>query len=83
MKETELKPCPLCGSAVKITEIRLGTPYNNGNNVDYSATIECVCGLSFEKEWTIITAKDGAVYTSEDICTAWNRRANNEQREAD
>lgn len=74
MKIQVLKPCPLCGSDVKITEYVIGTPYNNGKNVDYSATIDCPCGLSFEKEWIGHKAKDKYVFNDEDIYTAWNKR---------
>lgn len=69
-----LKPCPFCGSEVQITETTVGTPYNNGKCVDYSATIECSCGLSFEKEWTICNSHPKISIRDVDIYTAWNKR---------
>lgn len=64
---TELKPCPLCGKPVHITEHRVEI---SDNITKYSAKIECLCGLTFEREW--IEAK-GCIH-NEDIITAWNRR---------
>ena len=73
-ERNQLKPCPLCGGMVRLTEITTGTPYNNGQHTDHSATLECDCGLSFTREWTEINATDGIIKVEEDIFTAWNRR---------
>ena len=79
METVELKRCPFCGSRVKVTEIKVGIPYNDGKCADYSGTIECSCGLTFEKEWTMINSKDMCKIRDDDIFTAWNRRADDER----
>lgn len=74
----KLKPCPFCGSQVRIMETTVGTPYNNGSCVDYSAIIQCGCGLSFEREWTVCKTKDEVRLINEDVCEAWNKRVVND-----
>jgi hypothetical protein len=63
-----LEPCPLCGRPVRLTEftVRNTEPYS-----EYSAKIECSCGLTFEKEWI---QGQGCIF-DEDIITLWNKRA--------
>lgn len=72
--QNELKPCPLCGGTVKLAEISIE---GDDDCTVYSAKIECGCGLSFERKWTEIKAKDGYIKLQEDIFTAWNRRKEN------
>ena len=72
----ELKPCPICGSPVSIKEIHIGRVYND-NRQDFSARLECCCGLTFEHEW--ITENGKLAFGTCDFATAWNRRANEEQ----
>ena len=43
MTHNELKPCPLCGAAVRITEI-----YSQTDNLHI--VLKCDCGLTFEYE---------------------------------
>jgi glutamine synthetase type III len=69
-----LNPCPLCGGEVKLQEITAGHSYNDGKNVDHYARIECICGLSLEREWTTIRCKDGIVFRDEDIFTFWIKK---------
>lgn len=62
-----MKPCPLCGRQVRMTESRV----ISGNKFDeYSAKIECACGLTFEKEWI----QGQGVIFDEDVITLWNKR---------
>jgi hypothetical protein len=77
MKETELKPCPFCGQRARLWQI------TRALSGECSGTIRCSCGCTFTKEWYEILPKDGFVLGNDDIVTAWNRRADNEQREAD
>ena len=89
MKETELKPCPLCGNEVKVDLIE------QFHFFQY-VRISCRCGLSFEhrrSEYAYERKNDNApngreivgsgIFDTCDFVQAWNRRANNEQREAD
>lgn len=65
----ELKPCPLCGGYVRMTEF-MARPYDM--YTEFSAIIECDCGLTFERDWT---AGRGVIF-DEDIVTLWNERKN-------
>lgn len=67
----ELSPCPLCGNAVKLAEINIES---DDVCTVYSAKIECGCGLSFEREWTEMKAKNGHIKLQEDIFTVWNEK---------
>lgn len=69
MEIKSLKNCPLCGSKVKIVQSR--THDDVGVTYHY-ARIECSCGLSFKKWWTTALWKN---ISTDDIYTAWNRRA--------
>ena len=69
----QLKPCPICGKKADVIELTIGSPYGNRN--DCHATIECACGVTFYKEWTIENTVDGSVILGTDIVTAWNTRA--------
>ena len=61
-KETELKPCPFCGSEAAF--------------LSETATIKCKkCGGAF-----IVT---NPLISRLEAVNAWNRRADNEQRETD
>ena len=68
-KIAELKPCPLCGGRVDITEFIA----KGSEPAEYSAKIECRCGLTFEREWM---PGEGHVelLRNDDIITAWNKR---------
>lgn len=84
MKEIELKPCPFCGStSLKIESKHHGTHYYSGT---HSATVRCqkcharggTASCKVEK------GKHRADSETElKAIEAWNRRADNEQREAD
>lgn len=76
-----LKPCPLCGMDVEVTEIR------QESNVQ-EVTIECKCGLSFHHRRYELTMErpdkhlpgkvevvGTGIYTDVDFIAAWNRRA--------
>ena len=74
----ELKNCPFCGAVVGITHLVVGTPYNDGMTTDYYALIDCDCGCRLEKEWTVDERKNVYHINNDDIYTAWNRRADDE-----
>lgn len=74
MNARELKVCPICGEIVHITETKIGTPYNNGQSIDYYAKIECLCGLTFEREWVYNKASNGTVKLQDDIFDVWNNQ---------
>lgn len=67
-KIAELKPCPFCGHRVGITEFTA----KGGEPGEYSAKIQCRCGLTFEKEWLV--SERYLTPGNEDIITAWNNR---------
>lgn len=72
--DPEMKPCPFCGTKVGLTSLKFGSVYSKKCQ-DISAAIMCLCGLTFEKEWTEVRDRDGVVTCyGEDIVTAWNRR---------
>lgn len=69
MKQIELKPCPFCGgkSEMQITK-------HCPSGFDYTPRcLNTSCCGRLQKKYTV---RETAVYM-------WNRRANNEQREAD
>ena len=69
-KDMELKPCPLCGRKVAVTvyDVKHGLL-----RTEYSARIECDCGLTFEREWVDLIGYT-TVLNNNDIVTAWNNR---------
>lgn len=72
MKETELKPCPFCGGEAEIIVLERG----------FHSIIECrthYCGFLRHSFNNGETDENVALR----LATAWNRRADNEQREAD
>lgn len=72
-----LKPCPLCGNKVDITESRMNqVVIKSLLGVMNYAKIECSCGLTFKKEWFVADPKDGFVIKNDNIYAAWNCRAN-------
>ena len=79
MKEIELKPCPFCGNknievVVDSATYSLGL-YDTDCEVSFSimcSVSSCGCGSS-----------SGWHDSRESAINAWNRRADNEQREAD
>lgn len=83
MKETELKPCPFCGGEAEIKKGKI--------NLDDYVQVHCTkCGASIPKtlidHLTYICGKQ--VRFSEEnaiarVTNIWNRRADDEQREAD
>lgn len=88
MKETELKPCPLCNGQVELKDYT-GNVY--GFN-DYE--IRCKCGLRFRSQSTCEHYFVGKTYHTpqteaskkrayDKMIDDWNRRSDNEQREAD
>ena len=68
-KMAEIKPCPLCGGRVAITEFIA----KGGEPAEYSAKIQCRCGLTFEREW-MPTEGYVELLGNDDIITAWNKR---------
>ena len=69
MKETELKPCPFCGGKAEIYKY---DPYDGYQGDCSLYRVHCTkCDASFER------------IRKEQAEDAWNRRADNEQREAD
>ena len=76
MKETKLKPCPFCGCE----DVRKMTDLNH-------TVIWCGnCGVLITR--SIIMGKHDCLEDAEadfgvEATNAWNRRADNEQREAD
>lgn len=70
MKETELKPCPFCGGRAEIIVLERG----------FHSIIECqthYCGFMRHSFNNGETDENVAFL----LATAWNRRADNEQRE--
>ena len=79
MSGSELKPCPFCGGEVRIFyTMKIGIPTGDDG---CQATARCSntlhCGAEIQR-WA--ARKDWA---RESAVNAWNRRANNEQRDAD
>ena len=72
MKENELKPCPFCGGEAVLE------PYKARKG--YEANIQCNGGcLALMRTITYDTEEEAV----NNVVKAWNRRADNEQREAD
>ena len=72
MANTELKPCPFCGGEAVLE------PYKARKG--YEANIQCNGGcLALMRTITYDTEEEAI----ENVVKAWNRRADNEQREAD
>ena len=72
MQEKELKPCPFCGGEAVLETFN--------TRKGYEATIQCNgrCIL-YMSTITYDTEKEAV----ENVVKAWNRRADDEQREAD
>lgn len=62
-----LKPCPLCGMSVRITEFDV---CREGEATNWFAKIECGCGLTFERHW--MTSRGYKL--DADIVKLWNER---------
>lgn len=88
MKETELKPCPICGGEVTIKDCTS----NIYGFQDYM--IKCGCGLRFHSQSTCEHYWVGNTYHTpqterakkkayDKMIEDWNRRADHEQRKAD
>lgn len=76
MKETELKPCPFCGckDIRKITTLSYCEIYCEG------CMVKMQRGLYMGKYESLEEAENDFGYKA---TKAWNRRTDNEQREAD
>lgn len=82
MKEIELKPCPFCGGkdiTLEYWDSQEGNTKtweecddDNGATFPFAVCRECECQIIFS----------GCVRGKE-VINAWNRRADDEQREAD
>ena len=69
MKETELKPCPFCGGTAEMIKIP-----HIPRGTDYTPRCKHTwCCGRLTKKWA----------RKEDAIRFWNRRTDNEQREAD
>ena len=79
-----LKPCPICGHQVEVSEYGAGSPYS-GRRQDRSAKIRCECGLSFYREWTVDLSTGKTLFGGLDIFEAWNagRRMKTHESAAD
>lgn len=73
MKETELKPCPFCGGEAEMIKHSFWNERKHSYS-DRTYSIKC-CGCSVET-YPFYDTKEKAT-------ESWNRRANNEQREAE
>ena len=72
MNEIKLKPCPFCGGKAVLE------PYKARKG--YEANIQCNGGcLALMRTITYDTEEEAV----EAVVNTWNRRADNEQREAD
>lgn len=100
MKETELKPCPFCGSEAKLKTSKrcIATDFYRVKYLVCVATeIKCTeCGMSCGETMTDFvydySENHKDIYLKESLFETetvrkvrerWNRRADNEQREAD
>ena len=76
---TDLKPCPFCGGEAEISYYA-----TEQSNLPAGRFVECVScaatGPSFEIQGD---APDRDEYTQAEAAAAWNRRAVEEQRDAD
>ena len=70
MKETELKPCPFCGS----TEEPFIMPHAGGRRW----SLDHYCSRDKNDEITIVISIYGN--SREEVIARWNRRADNERR---
>lgn len=78
MANTELKPCPFCGGeALLYHQSSKYTDYDG----DYAYCMKCGCRTKLFECFN----GTGKTHTDTEIeaMNAWNRRADNEQREAD
>lgn len=83
MKKIKLKPCPFCGCEAELHRSKV--------YLDDAVQIHCKkCGVYTPKRLINHLAYRGGeeIYVTEQMaithaCYDWNRRANNEQREAD
>ena len=80
MKETELKPCPFCGGKPRVLvcdgsgqyHSNLGTVVYYGRKMTHLLIMCDKCHIRTQ-----------AYLTRRGVFNAWNRRADNEQRETD
>lgn len=70
----ELKPCPICGGKV---EGRLRGGYDRFGCDEFSAEVECRCGLTFD-----VPCVSEETWESE-LASAWNARSGEKCRDKD
>lgn len=80
MERTELKSCPFCGGKAKVYVCDgSGTYYASVGTVEYYGRKMTHCLVKCEK----CRVRTNAYLTRRGVFNAWNRRVDNDQREAD
>ena len=80
MKETELKPCPFCGGQAELYSMKRDNRKRFGV---YHMIAEIRCHGVLGCTARVSQAGCDEKKAFENAATIWNRRADNEQREAD
>ena len=93
MGQTELKPCPFCGNKARLEHSRVQLASSDYADICVSWKVVCTCcGVSKDGGTTFYQFKNDETLEIEQrafengrasAISKWNRRADNEQREAD